>query len=161
MSYIIREVSMEELDECASVIRQAFGTVAEEFGLNEKNAPTNGAFLKTERLLAEREKGFIQYGLITDGAIAGYVQLERANDETYYIEKLAVLPKNRHAGYGRKLLDFAADKIRELGGKKIGIAIIEENHRLKQWYSDYGFVHTGTRKYEHLPFTVGFMELYI
>ena len=42
---------------------------------------------------------------------------------------------------------------------KIKIGIVEENTVLKEWYKTFGFVHTGTRKYEHLPFTVGFMEL--
>jgi len=39
------------------------------------------------------------------------------------------------------------------------IGIIEENEKLKKWYSDLGFVHIGTKKFEHLPFTVGFMEI--
>ena len=42
--------------------------------------------------------------------------------------------------------------------------IIEENptyEELKEWYEKIGFVHTGTQKFEHLPFTVGFMEIEI
>jgi hypothetical protein len=29
---------------------------------------------------------------------------------------------------------------------------------LKDWYADNGFVHTGAKKFEHQPFTAGFME---
>jgi transcriptional regulator with XRE-family HTH domain len=29
----------------------------------------------------------------------------------------------------------------------------------RNWYSDLGFIHTSTRKYKHLPFTVGFMKI--
>jgi ribosomal protein S18 acetylase RimI-like enzyme len=159
MELVIREVTAGELDACAGVIRRAFLTVAEEFGLTPENAPTNGAFLKTERLVTEREKGFLQYGLFSGDDVIGYMQLEKAGGGTYYVEKLAVLPEKRHVGCGRRLLDFAASKVRALGGRKIGIAIIEENTRLKNWYAAYGFVHTGTKKYDHLPFTVGFMEL--
>jgi len=47
-----------------------------------------------------------------------------------------------------------------VGGELIiTIGIIEENTRLKEWYKAYGFVHTGTKKFEHMPFTAGFMEL--
>lgn len=158
---MIREMALGELDECAGVIRREFGTVAEEFGLTAENVPTNGAFLKTERLLAEREKGFLQYGLLYDGAVIGYMQLEKAGEGTYYLEKLAVLPEHRHKGCGRRLLDFAQVKVRALDGRKIGITIIEENTRLKDWYAAYGFTHTGTKRYDHLPFTVGFMEIHI
>ena len=41
--------------------------------------------------------------------------------------------------------------------EEITIGIIEENTVLKNWYADHGFVHTGTKKFPHLPFTVGFM----
>lgn len=40
----------------------------------------------------------------------------------------------------------------------ITIGILEENKVLKEWYIKNGFVCNGTRKFEHLPFTVGFMS---
>lgn len=48
-----------------------------------------------------------------------------------------------------------------LAANKIKIGIVEENTILKEWYEKIGFVHTGTKKFEHLPFTVGFMEIEI
>lgn len=48
-----------------------------------------------------------------------------------------------------------------LGANKIKIGIVEENTILKEWYEKIGFVHTGTKKFEHLPFNVGFMEIEI
>jgi ribosomal protein S18 acetylase RimI-like enzyme len=86
------------------------------------------------------------------------MQLSKQNDDTYELEKLAVLPRDRHNGYGKELLDFAKARARDLGAAKITIGIIEENARLKNWYAANGFVHTGTRVFPHLPFTVGFME---
>jgi ribosomal protein S18 acetylase RimI-like enzyme len=62
-------------------------------------------------------------------------------------------------GIGRALLDFAKEKVAEWEGNRISIGIIEENSVLKNWYLSYGFEPTATRKFEHLPFTVGFMEL--
>jgi hypothetical protein len=46
----------------------------------------------------------------------------------------------------------------EFGGNKITIGIIDENTVLKDWYSANGFIHTGVKRYEHLPFAVGYME---
>ena len=36
--------------------------------------------------------------------------------------------------------------------------IIEESVVLKNWYIANGFVHTGTKKFDHLPFTCGYLE---
>ena len=157
-TYVIREVNDDELDQCADVIRRGFGTVAEDFGLTIENVPTNGAFIKTERLAADREKGNKMYVLTEKEAIVGFMQLEKADAQRYYLQKISVLPECRHRGYGKKLLQFTDEKVREFGGKKIEIAIIEENEQLKKWYIQNGFTHTSTKKFEHLPFTVGFMQ---
>ena len=50
---------------------------------------------------------------------------------------------------------------RTLGASKIKIGIIEENIILKEWYKNFGFTHTAAKKFDHLPFTVKFMELEI
>ena len=76
----------------------------------------------------------------------------------YELNNLAILPEMRHLGYGKQLLNFCKGKVKELDGEKITIGIIEEHFILKNWYSANGFVHTGTRKFKHLPFITGFME---
>jgi len=156
--YSIYEVTVNELDQCADVIRKGFGTVAEEFGLTRENCASNGAFIKTERLFVDKEKGNLMYALFVDEMIAGFMQLEKKNDDEFILEKLAVLPEYRHSGFGKKLFDFAKIKVAELHGSKILIAIIEENTVLKDWYLSNGCIHVGTMKYDRLPFTVGFME---
>ncbi len=156
---IIRKMEDQELDTCADVIRRGFLTVAEAFNLTEEKVPTNGAYIKTDRLIADKQKGNSMHVLESDGTVVGFMQLEKANDATYYLEKITVLPEFRHRGFGSALLDYAVAQVKAMGGEKIGIAIIEENEQLKNWYLEYGFKPTGTRKFEHLPFTVGFMEL--
>lgn len=157
----IREARVDELDICADVIRRGFGTVAEDFGLTVENVPTFGAFMTTERLETDKENGKILFALTENDEIVGFMQIEKADEDKYYLQKIAVIPERRHCGYGKELLKFANDKVKALGGKKIEIAIIEENERLKKWYIQNGFAHTGTKKYDHLPFTAGFLELYI
>lgn len=161
MNYEMKEILEQDLEECAEVIRQGFSTVAKDFGLTIENCPTNGAFIKKERLEAEREKGQLMYGVTEGSQIIGYMQLEKNSDELYFLQKLVVLPHYRHFGIGKKLLDYTKELVGKLGGKRISISIIEENTVLKNWYLAYGFQVMGIRKFEHLPFTVGFMELII
>lgn len=158
---VIREIYGDELERCVEVIRRGFQTVADDFGLTREKVPTNGAFITTERLLADKAKGNLMYVLLEGDVIAGFMQLENAGNGTFYLEKISVVPECRHKRYGTELLDFAKEKVRELGAEKVGIAIIEENEVLKSWYIKNGFTHTGTKKIEHLPFTVGFLEIYI
>ena len=39
----------------------------------------------------------------------------------------------------------------------MNLGIVEENTRLREWYARYGFVHTGTKKFDFFPFTCGYM----
>lgn len=160
-AYAVRPVAPADYPLCAAVIREGFLTVAREFGLTEQNCPTNGAFLKDERLLADRGEGALQYGLYEDNTLIGFMELKRKQGALFTLEKLTVLPAFRHKGCGALLLDFARTEALRLGGEVLSIGIIEENTRLKEWYLLHGFVHTGTHKFPHLPFTVGFMELRI
>lgn len=156
--YFIRRVRYDELDSCADVIRRSFDTVAKEFGLTAENCPTNGAFLKTERLVAEMNQGAYLYGLYCTGALIGFMGLKDKGEGAFELEKLAVLPAYRHNGGGEKLLAYACGEAANMGANRIQIGIIEENTRLKAWYLNHGFAHTGTACFAHLPFTVGFME---
>lgn len=156
---IIREIQDSDIDLCVNVISTSFLTVAEEFGLTEDNCSTNGAFIKRERLIFEREKGNLMFAACLSNEMIGFIELRSKENNIIEIEKFAVLPKYRHCGYGKNLLDFAKGRAISLGASKLTIGIIEENLRLKKWYQDYGFKSTGTKIFPHLPFTVGFMEI--
>jgi len=56
------------------------------------------------------------------------------------------------------LLDFRKEKVNSLGERKIMFGIVEENLVLKDWYTINRFVHMGTNKFNHLSFTMGYME---
>lgn len=158
-SFLIRQICGDEIERCAAVLREGFGTVAESFGLTRQNCPTNAAFISAERLEADWHKGNLLFGMYEQGNLIGFVQLEQKDDAVFELKNLTVLPAYRHLGSGEKLIKCAQEAAAERGGKKIIIGIIEENTVLKNWYLKHGFVHTGTRVFEHLPFTVGFMHL--
>lgn len=49
----IREISPDQFEASAKVIRESFQTVADDFGFTAENNPTNGAFIQSERLTKE------------------------------------------------------------------------------------------------------------
>lgn len=159
MRHRINEISEKEIAVSADIVRRAFKTVADEFYLTKDNAPTNGAFLKDGKLFDEYYKGIKMFGLYENDTQIGFVALERKESETFYLEKLAVLPEYRHKGYGNALVDFAVEYAGNIGAKTISIGIIYENKPLLEWYKKLGFIETGTKIFPHLPFTVCFMKL--
>jgi ribosomal protein S18 acetylase RimI-like enzyme len=158
----LRELrSEEDLQECASLLRAAFGTVAKDFGLTEKTAPTNAAFTTLENLTRHMDSGLTLYGMFVASGLVGCVAIKqaKADESVYFIERLAVAPEQRHRGYGGQLLSFATERILEKGGTTASIGLMDNNDRLKKWYGSKGFVQRERRKVKHLPFKVCFMSM--
>ena len=155
---MIKQIDESRLSACLGVIHESFRTVADDFGLTPENCASNGAFMPLCRLREDFFKGDLMFALYDGETAAGFMQLSKRDNDSYDMEKLAVLPQSRHKGYGKELIVFAKSFLFGSGAEKITVGIIEENLRLKKWYEANGFVHTGTKVFPHLPFTVGFME---
>ena len=154
---IIYPVKADDLSACLHVIHQSFATVAKQFGLTRENCPKHTSFLPLSDLETQFDWGWHMFGLFAGKALIGYVSLSVEGD-IYTLHNLAVLPEYRHHGFGKQLLDHAKAHAKDLGGSVIKIGIINESTVLKAWYAANGFVHTGSQKFEHLPFTTGYME---
>jgi ribosomal protein S18 acetylase RimI-like enzyme len=152
--------SESEIEECLRVIASSFGTVAQAYGLTEENAPTNPAFITSEKLREYLMKPVVLLGLLLDEVMIGCVAIEKSKrePETFHIERLAVVPLYRHKGYGKSLLVISIDMIRRIGGREASIGIMNQNKPLKDWYLGQGFIETGCKRFERLPFEVCFMS---
>lgn len=154
----IRQIAKDELPSVLDLIHKSFATVAANMGFTKENCPGHTSFMPMEKLQNYYEWGFLMYGLFEDDKMVGYVSLAKQPEGHYDLNNLAVLPEKRHCAYGGRLVDFCKQKVKELGADKIRIGIIEESWIIKNFYEYHGFVHTGTEKFDHLPFTVGRME---
>lgn len=153
MDTIIRPVTREALPECLHVIHQSFRTVAEEFGLTRDNCPKHTSFLPLIYLETQMDWGWHMFALYADGDMVGYASVSQEADGICELHNLAVLPAYRHRGFGKQLLDHA----KALSPRQLRLGIIEEHTVLKSWYIQNGFESIGTRKFDHLPFTSGYL----
>lgn len=156
---MIKEVRENEIPACVKVIRESFQTVADAFGFTVDNAPGFTAFATTEdrlrwQMFGEHRKMAAYYD---DGVIVGYYSLLQ-DAKVCELSNLCVLPAYRHRGIGEKLLNSAFQAAKEWGCEKCCIGIVEENTVLRTWYESFGFLHTGTKKFDHFPFTCGYLE---
>lgn len=158
MKVSIIKVKSSDLPECLEVIHQSFKTVAEVFELTRENCQKHTSFISLLFLETQMNWGWNMYGLYAGKKIIGYMSLSKESDGVFELHNLAILPEYRHKGFGKLLLDHAKSVVNSLGGSTIKIGIIEESTVLKNWYIANGFVHTGTKKFDHLPFTSGYLE---
>lgn len=157
---MIVTIQKNQLAECARLIREAFTTVAAEFDLTPENCPTHPSLISKEHVAALFEKEVEWYGYQKHGKLIGLVALEQPDKSKpwWYIEKLSVQPSHRHRGIGKMLMQFALSEIKMRGGTYVSIALIAEHTILKKWYETLGFTEYLSRRYDHLPFGVCFME---
>ncbi len=157
---MIKQIDKYDVAECVNIIRESFLTVADEFGFTMENAPRFTAFATTEERLnwqLDRECRPM-YAYYDNGVIVGYYSLLLQQNSECELNNLCVIPTYRHKGIGEELLQNAFKVAKELGCSKINIGIVEENKVLRAWYETFGFVHTGTKKFDFFPFTCGYME---
>ena len=157
---IIQVTSIKQLDICLDIIHKSFQTVADEFNLTTENCPNHTAFMPIEKLITKFENNAPMFLFKYNDCYAGYLSLS-VSENNVELNNLAVLPEYRHLGIGRELVNYVLAYSKNIGVNKIKIGIIEDNTVLKKWYEQLGFIHTGTKRFSHLPFTVGFMELRI
>lgn len=157
---MISEVEQKDIRECVDVIRKSFMTVADELGFTIDNAPRFTAFATTKDRIEWHLNGEHRpmYAYCQDGAIVGYYSLLLQDNNECELNNVCVLPEYRHNGIGEELLKHAFVVATQLGCQKINIGIVEENAVLRKWYESYGFIHTGTQKFDFFPFTCGYME---
>lgn len=156
---MIKQVkSKNQLNTCLEIIRSSFATVAEKFCLTENNCPSHTAFMAIDKLEKQFDEGKLMFLFYYNDIPVGYFSLTKCSDDEWELNNLAVLPDYRHLGIGKAMVDFAVKTSKSHAVNKLSIGIIEENTQLKNWYLNLGFNHISTRKFEHLPFTVGLME---
>ena len=157
---MIKEIDRNDIPECVNVIKESFKTVAEKFGFTAENAPGFTAFATDEAKLIfwMNEQHRPMYGFFESDKLVGYYNLLVRENGECELGSLCVFPVYRHSGIGNALLNDALDKAKKLGCRIMKLSIVEENTVLRKWYESYGFIHTGTEKFDFFPFTCGYME---
>ena len=156
----IREINKKEIPNCVSVIRDSFLTVAQAFQLTRENAPRYVAFSISEKELKKQWKNalYAMFGCFTpEEQLIGFYALCDLKDGSCELNHLCVIPSQRHQGVGRMLLKDALKRAEASGFQEMRLSLIEENKELKDWYLSFGFQHTDVRRFEHFPFTCGYM----
>jgi putative acetyltransferase len=121
---------------------------------------------KDRETIADPYRHYVDPGgdvlLARDGdRVIGCVAQQPAGDGVFELSKMAVAPEERGRGIGRRLMDAAIERARELGATSL---FLGSNHRLEAavgLYESTGFRHVPRERIGPLPYTRAdvFMEL--
>lgn len=120
-----------------------FNDESENASVDNNDAANNENMILPED---EEKRGMTIYLAEMDNHIIGKVHIE-LNTSTGGIYGLGVLPQFRGKGFGRELLLFAVDKLRDLNAKDIMLQVAADNDKAMNLYKSCGFVETSTMDY--------------
>ncbi len=152
-----REISQADIKSVAGIVSAANIPVAEQFGLNRDNAPAHPSFCTPEWIQEGVDRGERYFVCEVAGQAVGCVAYESPEPDLAYLNRLAVLPAFQNRGVGKQLVDHVILLSGADDKKQISIGIIKAHEELKTWYEGRGFVPSGTKVFDHLPFDVQFM----
>jgi ribosomal protein S18 acetylase RimI-like enzyme len=134
------------------VLNKAFMTVALQYDLTKENAPRHPAFICSDVIERQFNRGFKMYGYAVNNQIVGCVGYWSDNNKIYHVERLAVLLEYRHQGIGKKLMFFIENKIIKNGGEIAEIHVMDKNSILIAWYKELGYIELRIEELKQFPF---------
>jgi putative acetyltransferase len=139
----------------------AFRTLNEEwiskfFALEAKDIEVLG---DPQRLIVD--KGGRVFMVLGEGEAVGCVALIPMKDGVYELSKMAVSPKLRGMGIGRKLIEHAIAQAREIGAKSLFLGSSKKLANAVHLYESVGFQHVPPERLPPMPYVRAdvFMEL--
>jgi GNAT superfamily N-acetyltransferase len=102
-------------------------------------------------LLAKPHASLLKWEDPEGGPLRGCVWIEPLDDNVWYLGSLATDPTLQNSGLGRTLLMGAEQWVRDRGGKRIRMHVVNVRDALIAWYLRRGYRKTG----ESEPFPYG------
>jgi len=122
----------------AEAIKTVVFSVLREYGLSPDSSSTDKDLDAIEETYFQRD-GYFGVVLESDRIVA-CVGLHRETVDTCELRKMYCLPGSRGKGLGKKLLEFALDKARELGFSRVTLETASALKEAISLYQQYGFV---------------------
>jgi ribosomal protein S18 acetylase RimI-like enzyme len=102
-------------------------------------------------LLAKPRASLLKWEDAEPGSLLGCVWIEPLDEDVWYLGSLATDPTRQTSGLGKTLLSAAEHWVRERGGKRIRMNVVNVRDALIAWYLRRGYHKTG----ETEPFPYG------
>lgn len=154
----IVRADIDDAEQIAKTISESHQDVADQFNLTFENNPKHPSFYTKDWVISDLKRGE-EYFICRQNRIpAGCVAFEQPDPDTAYLNRLSVLPKDRHQGIGAALVNHILEYSKSKNIKSVSIGIIAAHEILKDWYLKLGFIEKEIQRFDHLPFDVMYMQ---
>lgn len=99
--------------------------------------------LLRKELAAKPDASLLKWEDARTGLPRGCVWLEPVGDDVWYLGSLTIDPEQQNSGFGRTLLSTAEQWVREHGGKRVRMTVVNVRDSLIAWYLRRGYHRTG------------------
>lgn len=152
---MFESITDADVPSVVSLMNRAYRGSGSSAGWNSESAYISGA-RTTETLLradlrAKPGASFLKWVLPSSGQLSGCVWLEPMENGTWYLGSLATDPDQQNTGLGKTLLSAAEQWVRERGGSRVRMTVVNVRDTLIAWYLRRGYHRTG----ETEPFPYG------
>ncbi|MFT3877880.1 MAG: GNAT family N-acetyltransferase [Propioniciclava sp.] len=133
----VREVDAAWAEHACAIMHAAFA----EYGATGK---PSGAMLETPATLRDELKDGVRLAMAwRDEVAVAMVKFVRAEDDTFYFSRLAVLPEQRNTGITRAVIDWLTARAQDEDAAGISCCVRAEEADLIGMYSHFGMSITG------------------
>lgn len=102
------------------------------------------------RYYINESKEYERYCAVYENKIIGILCIGKSRDEdkpdTGEIVAIYLIEEFWGKGYGRQMMNYATDKLKQMGYNEIILWVLEENSRARRFYEKCGFIFDGTKK---------------
>jgi GNAT superfamily N-acetyltransferase len=152
---VFRPIDDDDVPGVVALMNRAYRGSGASAGWNSEVAYISGdrttQSLLREELAAKPQGSFLAWIDPADGGMSGCVWLEPVADGVWYLGSLATDPDRQNTGLGKIILSAAERWVRERGGRRIRMTVVNVRDTLIAWYIRRGYRASG----ETEPFPYG------
>lgn len=148
-------ISDDDVPAIVALMNRAYRGSGPSAGWSTESAYLAGDRTTTDLLradiLVKPDAALLKWEDCPGAAATGCVWLEPMEDQTWYLGSLTTDPDLQNTGRGRNLLAAAEDWVRDRGGRRIRMTVLNVREALIAWYGRRGYEPSG----ETEPFPYG------
>ena len=153
---MLEPATFEDHPAVVAIVNRAYRGTADHRGWNSEADLIAGDRITLDQLrqdLTDNPDARLLVHRAFGSEVSACVRVEPEEAGGWYFGMLAINPAGQASGLGRRMLEAIDGHVRDHGGRRLRITVINVRESLIAWYERHGFVRTG--EVEPLPEGIG------
>ncbi|NPV92457.1 MAG: GNAT family N-acetyltransferase [Firmicutes bacterium] len=156
----LRYIELHEADLVSRIIREAYAEQTRVLNIDPVAFPNFVGLESPDGVYRRMEQGDRVALALLGGEPIGTISYRALPEDPSHghVKRFAILPRFRGHDYGKSMMDFAEEGLRQAGVTTAEISLVAAFTRLRDYYLRLGYESRATRTFASVPFAVLFME---